>query len=64
MSKKVKMRHPKSGGERYFYEVSVPHHVRAGWELVKEKEDKPEPKAEVKAQPVNKAVAKKEGGAS
>jgi hypothetical protein len=34
--KKVKMRHPKTGAVREFYEQSVPHHVRAGWELVKE----------------------------
>ena len=36
MSKKVKIRHPKTGHEREVFEQSVPHHVRAGWVLVKE----------------------------
>lgn len=35
-TKKVLIRSPKTGHERYVFEQSVPHHVRAGWVVVNE----------------------------
>lgn len=59
--KKVLMRHPKTGAVREFYEMSVPHHTRAGWQLVKD--DKPKTEVDTtKTDTAKPAPKKAEGG--
>lgn len=50
VAKFVKIRHPKTKGEALVPESSVPHHLRAGWELA----DKPEPRKAAAAEQSDK----------